>query len=208
MLARDPGGPLPALACMTGLADRLVGSVRLAVGGLTGVRRIAENAPYRCGVPARLAGPGRHALLCEPPCDPADRLAVLGIAAEHLTHDRRLGFVDLEERVRVLGLLDIPIAIWGASEDGHRAGPGAMQLPAATALSDLRPLVLGDHPLELAQQLILRRAGPLGLLREDDLDPRPLELLEQQHLVCVPAREPIRRVTQQHLEPALDRQIT
>jgi hypothetical protein len=33
-----------------------------------------------------------------------------------------------------------------------------MQLPAAAALGDLRPLVLGDHPLELAQQLILGRA--------------------------------------------------
>ena len=82
-----------------------------------------------------------------------------------------------------------------------------MQLAAATALGDLRPLVLGDHPLELAQQLILRGAGPLGLLREDHLDPRPLELLEQQHLIRVAAREPVRRVTQQHLEPALDRQI-
>ncbi len=73
-----------------------------------------------------------------------------------------------------------------------------MQLAATTTLGDLRPLVLGDHSLELAQQLILRRAGTLGLLREDHLDTRPLELLEQQHLIRIPAREPIRRVTQQH----------
>ena len=82
-----------------------------------------------------------------------------------------------------------------------------MQLPAAAALGDLRPLVLGDHPLELAQQLILRGAGPLRLLREDHLDPGALELLEQQHLIGVSAREPVRRVTQQHLEAALDRQV-
>jgi hypothetical protein len=82
-----------------------------------------------------------------------------------------------------------------------------MQLSAATALGDLRPLVLGDHPLELAQQLVLRGARALRLLREDHLDPRPLELLEQQHLIRVTTREAVRRVTQQHLEPALDGQI-
>jgi len=193
---------------MTRLPDRLAGRVRLAIGGLTGVRRVAENAPDRRGVPARLAGPGRHALVCEPACEPADRLAVLGVATEHLAHDRRLDFVDLEERVRVLGLLDIPVAVRGAGENRHRAGPRAMQLPATAPLRDLRPLVLGDHPLELAQQLILRGAGPLGLLREHDLDPRSLELLQQQHLIRVATCEPVWRQAQQHLEPSLDRHIT
>ena len=53
----------------------------------------------------------------------------------------------------------------------HRLGAaaGAVQLPAAGALPDLRPLVLGDHPLELAQQLVLGRRAPLGLLREAHL---------------------------------------
>ena len=83
-----------------------------------------------------------------------------------------------------------------------------MQLTTTTPLGDLRPLILGDHPLELAQQLILQGAGPLGLLGEDHLDPRPLELLQQQHLIRVPPREPVRRMTQQHLEPALDHQVT
>ena len=82
-----------------------------------------------------------------------------------------------------------------------------MQLAAAAALGDLRPLVLGDHPLELPQQLILRRAGALRLLREHHLDTGALELFEQQHLIGVAAREPIRRVTQQHLEAALDSQV-
>ena len=78
-----------------------------------------------------------------------------------------------------------------------------MQLPAAGALPDLRALVLGDHPLELAQQLVLWRRAPLGLLREAHLHADALELFEQQHLVGVAAREPIRRVAQQHLERAL-----
>jgi hypothetical protein len=142
-----------------------------------------------------------------PPSDLRDRVVLLEVATEDLAHDRRLGLVDLEERVGVLGALDVPVAVRGAGHDRDRAASGAVKLAAAAALSDLRPLVLGDHPLELAQQLILRGAGPLGLLREHDLDPGALELLEQQHLIGVPTREPIGRVTEQHLEAALDRQV-
>ena len=79
-----------------------------------------------------------------------------------------------------------------------------MQLPAAAALGDLRALVLGDHPLELAQQLVLRRTRALGLFGEHDLEPAARELLEQQHLVGVSAREPVRRMTQHHLEAPLE----
>ena len=128
-----------------------------------------------------------------------------GIAAEHLAHDRRFGLVNLEERVRMLGLLDTLAN--GAGEDRHRAGPRAMQLPAATTLRDLRPLVLGDHPLVILRSSSSSGApGPLGLLREDHLDPRLLELLQQQHLRWVPTREPIRRVDRPRA--ALDRHIT
>ena len=82
-----------------------------------------------------------------------------------------------------------------------------MQLPAATPLGDLRALVLGDHPLELAQQLVLRGARSLGLLGEHDLDPAARELLQQQHLVGVAAREPVRRMTQHDLEAPVERPV-
>ena len=68
-------------------------------------------------------------------------------------------------------------------------------------------LVLGDHPLELAQQLVLRGAGSLGFLREHDLDPAARELLQQQHLVGVAAREPVRRMTEHHFEAPLERSV-
>ena len=82
-----------------------------------------------------------------------------------------------------------------------------MQLAATAALRDLRALVLGDHPLKLAQQLVLGRPGALGLLGEDDLHAGALELFEQQHLIGVAAREAVRCVAQQHLERALDSAI-
>jgi hypothetical protein len=82
-----------------------------------------------------------------------------------------------------------------------------MQLPAPATLRDLRALILGDHALELAQQLVLRCARALSPLHEHDLDPAARELLEQQHLVGVAARETIRRVAQHDLEAALDRAV-
>src|ERR1022692_5186367 len=50
---------------------------------------------------------------------------------------------------------------------------------------------VGDHPLELAQQLVLGRRAPLGLLGEAHLHPDTRELFEQQHLIGVAAREAI-----------------
>src|SRR5450755_4329799 len=82
-----------------------------------------------------------------------------------------------------------------------------MQRPAPGALGDLRALVLADHPLKLAQQLVLRRAGALRLLRKDHLHTRARELLQQQHLVGVATREAIGRMAQQHLERSLRRTI-
>jgi hypothetical protein len=155
----------------------------------------------------RRSRPGRRRLLGQRPSDLDDRLPPLDVAIEDLAHDRRLELVDLKERVSVLSPPDVPVAIGRVTENRHRARPGAVQLSAAAALSDLRALILGDHPLELAQQLILGRAGPLRLLREHDLDPGARELLEQQHLVRIAAREPVRRMTQHHLEAPIERPI-
>lgn len=78
-----------------------------------------------------------------------------------------------------------------------------MDLAAPGALGDLRALVLGDHPLELAQELVLGRALALSLLGEADLDTGAPELLEQQHLVGIAAREAVGGVAEQQLEGAL-----
>ena len=186
---------------------RLAGHAPATVCRLTGVGGVAQGRPDRRRSPVRRSSPGRHALLAERPADLDDRLAPLDVALEDLPHDRRFELVDLVERVGVLCPLDIPVAVGRVGEHRHRAGSRAVQLPTATPLSDLRSLVLGDHPLELAQQLILRRARSLGLLREHDLDPAARELLEQQHLVGVAARQPVRCVTQHDLEAPVERPV-
>ena len=61
-LARDPGRALPAQSRQARPPDGRAGRVRLAVGGLPGIRRVAEHPPDRGVIPAGPAGPGRHAL--------------------------------------------------------------------------------------------------------------------------------------------------
>ncbi len=107
----------------------------------------------------------------------------------------------------MLGLPDVPVAVGSAGHHRVRTATGAVRLPTAGALTDLRPLVLGDHSLELAQQLVLGRAAPLGLFREADLHADASELLQQQHLVGVTAREAIGRVAEQNLERSLRRAV-
>ena len=63
---------------------------------------------------------------------------------------------------------DVPVAVGSAGHHRVRNAAGAVRLPAAGALTDLRPLVLGDHSLELAQQLVRsRQLSGLTSIRTD-----------------------------------------
>src|SRR6516164_3137892 len=46
-------------------------------------------------------------------------------------------------------LAEVTIAIRGCAQHIDRSSPGCVPLAPATALHDLRPFVLGDHPLHL-----------------------------------------------------------
>jgi hypothetical protein len=94
-------------------------------------------------------------------------------------------------------LLDVAVSVGRAGHHRLRAAARAVQLPASGALGDLRALVLGDHALELAQELVPGRAAALGLLREAHVHTDAREFLEQQHLVGIATREPVRGVTEQ-----------
>lgn len=52
-----------------------------------------------------------------------------------------------------------------------------MQLTAATTLQDLGTLVLGDHALDLQQQVFLGGMADVAV-EEDDLDTTTLQLIE------------------------------
>src|SRR6478672_2826100 len=73
----------------------LNGAHRFAEAGPPGVGGVAQHAPDRGAVPARLAGAGHHAQPAQPAGQLADRDPTVGVAGEQLGHDRRLVRHDL-----------------------------------------------------------------------------------------------------------------
>lgn len=65
-----------------------------------------------------------------------------------------------------------------------------MALATATALQNFRPFVFGNHALHLEQELIFRGLADFAV-EKDDLNACANELLQQQHLVGVVARQAI-----------------
>ena len=68
-----------------------------------------------------------------------------------------------------LSLADVAIPVGSLAEDTDRAVASRVHLPAPAPLEDLGPLIFGDHPLHLEQQLLLRLIADL-VIEEDDLD--------------------------------------
>ena len=114
------------------------------------------------------AGGGRHPVGGQPPDDLPQGDARRGGVVEDPPHDGGLGFEDHQpgRAVRVAGVA--PVAVGGAPGQ-HLPVAGAEQLPAPVSFGDLRPLVLGDHALDLGEQLGLRVVGA----RTFQLSPHP-----------------------------------
>ena len=93
------------------------------------------------------------------------------------------------------------VAIGRARQHADRALACGVALAAPAALQDLGPLVLGYHALNLQQQIVLRREADRPI-EEDDLNPRPVELVNQQHLISVAPRQSVRGVDVQAIKVA------
>jgi hypothetical protein len=74
-----------------------------------------------------------------------------------------------------------------------------MSLTAARSLQDLRPLIFGNHPLELHQQMIFR-AVTLRRFTNSCLDSVASEFFDQQNLVGVLPAETVGCVRQYNLD--------
>src|SRR6516162_5396234 len=163
----------------------------LAECGLALVRRIPEHPPQRRPTPHRLAGGRADPRAAEPPADLSQGAPVQANPRENLLDDAGLLGDDLVAGLPAPVLLgDVPVSERRVRQDADRAAAGGMALPAAAALEDLRPLVLGDHALDLQEQLLLGGAAR-RMVEEDDLDPAAVQLVDQEDLVGVPPGEAV-----------------
>jgi hypothetical protein len=81
----------------------------------------------------------------------------------------------------------------GGDQDIDRARVGRMSFAAPVALQNLGALILRHHPLHLQQQLVFWSLSQLPV-EEHHLDAGMLQLIDQQHLIGILARQPIGRV--------------
>src|SRR5262249_15542706 len=130
--------------------------------------------------------------------DLANRQAVMADPGKDLAD--HAGFVREDLRAGlptpfVLGHIAVPIG--GPAEHIHHANPRGMALATPMALDDLGSLILGNHPLHLQEQVIFW-ALPQGPVEEHDLHPGASELIDQEYLIGIFARQAIWRV---HIKP-------
>jgi hypothetical protein len=185
---------------------RLVDDLGLAENRGAGVGGVAEHAPDDGPVPPLLAGAGGEALGGEPAAEVGDGGAVVGVAAEHLGDQGGLVRDDLVAGPGLGGLADVAVAERGAGQHVDAAGLRAVRLAPPVALHDLGLLILGEHALELDEQLVL---GAVAARPLHELHPGPAagELLDQQRLVGELAGQPVRGVDEDHVQAALGGQV-
>jgi hypothetical protein len=81
-----------------------------------------------------------------------------------------------------------------------------VQLAAAAALQDLGALIFRDDALDLEQQVVLGRA-PQRAVEEDQLDAAPPQLVDEENLIGVAARQAVGGVDVEPIDCPLDGRI-
>jgi len=116
---------------------------------------VFEQAPHGGPIPALLARRGSMAGPPQPTADLADAESLHADPVEDLAH--HLGLI-VDDLVAGLATPDMPIkiavAVGSAGQHIDAARAGRVFLAAPAALQDLGPLVLGDHALNLKQQVV------------------------------------------------------
>src|SRR5262249_22218658 len=179
---------------------RLPEARRAAIG------RIAQHRPDRRALPTRAGLARGDAFVIEPPHDRRDAPSRHRVVLKDLPHDARLHIEDGIRRRRVIGLANVPVAVRGATQHADFARSGPMTLAASRPLEDLGPFVLGDHALELNEELVLRRRA-LRRVQKTGFDAVTGELLDQQNLIGIFATQPIRAVDENGLNLSVGRQV-
>lgn len=162
--------------------------------GLADVGGVRQQGPDRAAAPLGLASRAGHAGLEQPPAHRGQADALLADPAEDAADHLGLALGHLEARRPVpCRAAEIAVAVGRPGQHADRAGLGQMALASAAALGDARPLVFGEHALQLQQQSVLRRL-PDRAVEEYHLGPGARELLDQHRLMRVRAGQAVGRV--------------
>jgi hypothetical protein len=169
-------------------------SAGFAKGGGPHIRGVLSHAPHRTAIPHGLAGPGDLPRLGEAPTDCPNRQALAADPGKDLADHLGFSRDKLIPRLSPAGILrHLAIPIGRPAEHIHHAGPRGISLATPRAFDDLGALILGDHPLDLQEQ-VLFRALASGPVETNDLAPGAPARIDQQDLLRIFAREAIRGV--------------
>ena len=149
--------------------------------------------------PLAVAGPPRAG--GQPLDDLADGHPLVDQPAVEHPHHRGLVVVDLQVPGDAVPPGDVTVAVGALAADPLPV-PGLLQLAAAEPLGEDGPLVFGDGPLDLEQELVVRVVGDRPL-DELDLAGGLAELLQQQDLVGIAPSESVGAVDADDFEFAL-----
>lgn len=179
---------LPAPARLT-VPRHDLGSI---VMGPADIGFVVQDAAYGRRVPEVPSRWRADAVAGEPDDDLAHRDVPANVVIENPAHDRGLGLEHLQMRRALAGPGNSTESIRHLPED-HFAGPGPPQLATPVALGNLRALILGNHALHLGQQACLRIVLEMRRVMEANRHAVARQLVKNDGLVCVHARQAIRR---------------
>ena len=116
-----------------------------------------SHAPHRTAIPHGLAGPGDLPRLGEAPTDLPNRQALAADPGKDLADHLGFSRDQLIPRLSPASILrHRAISLGRTAEYIHHAGPRGIPLATPMAFDDLGALILGDHPLDLQEQVICR----------------------------------------------------
>ena len=157
----------------------------LAEAGLADVGGVRQQGSEHAAAPSGVAGRTGHPGFEQSLGDRGQADALLADPAEDATDHPGLVLDHLEARRAAPGrTANVAIAVRRSGQHADDAGLRQMALAAPAALKHARPLVFGEHALELQEQGVLRRL-PDRTVEERDLGAGARELLDQHRLVRI-----------------------
>ena len=162
------------------------------------IRRIAQHPVEGGGIPVLQSGAGHATHTLQSTASIAQTYPLDADPAKQLSNHLGLVLNDLELGSPTAGMpVDIAIAKRSATHRTDSAGARRMASPTPAAFQNAGALILGDHALNLQQQIVLGRTANRSI-EEDDVNTAAAKLLDQQNLIGIPPGQPIGSV---HINP-------